>query len=157
MLVRSPGKVAHQTITVARSYPQSSFARVAHSTRGLYRHPPLGTTVSEFRPKMLLESVAPSAKPVHPVLVPTYLVKTQANSGGDCRKVLLISHQFEGRMAVEIVVCVPCLPYSMFGWKYWDPLPQHASCVFFSPHLGCLSPPQVAVSFPSCVATTTPS
>ena len=57
MLVRSPGEVAHQTITVACSYPQSSFARAAHSTRGLYRHSTRGTTVSEFRPQMLLESL----------------------------------------------------------------------------------------------------
>ena len=156
MLVRSPGEVAHQTVTVACSYPQSSFARAAHLTRGLYRHFTRGTTVSEFRPQMLLES---PHRPVHPVLIPTYLVKTQANSGGGCRKVLLVSHQFEGRKAVETLhnVCVPCLPHSVFGWKNWDP-PHNTPAVFFnSLHLGSSSPPPVVVSFPSCVATTAPS
>ena len=157
MLVRSRGEVAHQTITVARSYPQSSFARVAHSTRGLYRHPTLGTTVSEFRPQMLLESVSPSAKPVHPVLVPTYLVKTQANSGGGCRKVLFNSHQFEGRKAVETCLRSLLAPQRVWVEKLGSS-PQHTNCVFLiASALAVRHQPPVLVIFPSCVATTTPS
>ena len=130
----------------APNYPSSSlisailFARAAHSTQSRYHHSARGTIVHEDRPQSLLECFESYSIRLSFPLISSKLKQIPVEI---TRKCFLISHQLKGRMAVEITVCVLCMPFSMFGGKYWDPLPQHASCVFLQP------PPRLFVTTPS--------
>ena len=148
MLTKCPGQAgAPPRGGGAPNYPSSSlvsaviFARAAHSTQSRYHHHSARSTIEhEDRPQSLLEGFESSSIRLPFPLISSKLKQVLVEITKKC---FLISHHLEGRTAVEITVCVPCMSFSLFGGKYWDPLPQHASCVFLQP------PPRLFVTTPS--------
>ena len=129
-LLHPPGEVARQTIPVARSYSLSSLRAPHIRPKAVIIIVHVAQLYMRDRPQSLLECFeSPSIRLSFP-LISSKLKQIPVEI---TRKCFLISHQLKGRMAVEITVCVPCMSFSLFGGKYWDPLPQHASCVFLQP------------------------
>ena len=121
----------------APNYPSSSlisailFARAAHSTQSRYHHSARGTIVHEDRPQSLLECFESYSIRLSFPLISSKLKQILVEITKKC---FLISHHLEGRTAVEITVCVPCMPFSLFGGKILGSTPTTRQlCLFTAP------------------------
>ena len=73
------------------------------------------------------------------------------------KKCPLISHRLEGRTAVEILVYVPCMPFSLFGGKLLGSAPTTSQlCLCTVPPQLLVTHPQWCVIFLSCATSTAP-